>query len=267
MKLEELKKLKLINNYVLVEMNSTLNEQIEVSGGKKLWLDASFAKEIHTTLMGIVIRAPKILNGSMPWKTKIEIQKGDTVWMDWDASKAAFDDSSRHFKIDEKYYILVRYQSLFVVRRSVDLSMEQVTHYYDSYGWPDKLIREQKFIFIVLNGFILLDQLKKSELPYHIRPKEYKTDQKIPEQTLSEISKEYCRVGFLGEPLQGYIGADGDMEEELEFYGDSKLKPRDIVKMGAEYFCQPFEYDMHASLDGDRMFFIAQRQHIAAIIE
>jgi len=174
--------MKPLNNSVIVEIDHE-DGVIKLPNNKKLYIDTRFNPAQHICIVGKVLEVPDKINytlkkNSIDWKTELEIQVGDLVWMVYTVV------SNPVYRFDKKT-ILVKYQEIIAVKRG-----------------------DKKF---PVNGYCLLEPLEmelKSEIiiPEHLK--------KLPNRKLGYIAykglpnKQYWGTGSKKNPI-------GESDEDI----------------------------------------------------
>ncbi len=230
---------RVIKNSLMVELDEENNYFITKSG-VKIYIDNTFEPEKHIVVTGTVVSAPRSLffkKGSpytMPWKTPLEIKRGDRVVMYYLAVQNCLrDEEKKYIKENGKYYILVRYNNVYAV------------------------IRDNKVIPV--NGYILAEP---AEDPWKKKKQEYlKKISGIEIVTLQEKSNTdvvFAKAVYIGHPNTEYANSDFSDENIPVKEGDLMVmkKVRDI----------PVEYEYHSKIDKGRKLYRIQRHDILAIL-
>lgn len=134
---KELENMRMMNNNVLIRIKM-FNDLITFSDGTELTLNTDFEPAEHITATGEVYKTPDKLifdrkaYNSMEWKTEVETQPGDTVYIDYfevlqalgmKADKAASYPNERWFEVEGWLYIMVPYSALFFAIRGDSIIM------------------------------------------------------------------------------------------------------------------------------------------------
>lgn len=194
----------------LIENNITI-------GDMKLYIDHTFEPQDHVSCKGIVTVVPerlpfdKTIMPSMEWKTDIEVQVGDTVWMDYHAVLLALGKSFDEAQESEEPLfdddgVYIKYQDLFMAQRDEE--------------------------FIMLNGYVLIS-LESQKMP--------DTSLIIHDRIKSLKSKRIGKVVKVGNKNTDYLHdnyVDGDVN-----VGDH------VVFM--DYANRKLEQDLYKSLGED----------------
>jgi hypothetical protein len=253
-KLDALPK-KIMPNWVLVKLDILNKERrtksgIWIASGKEdngLDTDEVFRQiDRYGTVVMICDRLkfdPKIFHlWSLQWKTKIEIQVGDTVW-----SRAMGAHDCERFYIDKEnngekyreYYKLIKYDELIVSKRG------------------DKIIP--------LNGWILMEPYVNMLSKLLIAPSPYQ-------------NRNYGIIKYIGEPNTDYHGnyestgethKDQDYIEEIrdtKFWSDDRGLDVKVGQKIMHNFQEIWVESDYVSTFGEKLK-ICQRRHINAIVE
>jgi len=92
--LKNINRVKALNNFCLVKISNLGFDGKLKLPGTEIEVDTTFSPEKHVELIGQVVRIPDRLTyqyrsrpgfpvNSMPWRTRIEIEKGDMVYIDY----------------------------------------------------------------------------------------------------------------------------------------------------------------------------------------
>lgn len=112
-------------NYVLLEVNKPMQDKIKFND-RELILDTSFNPGKHTTTSAKVMSVcKKIAKGknALEWTPQIEVKPGDEIICEYlaillgfgrKAHKYAKHESPLYFEYDGKYYVFVKYTSLYM---------------------------------------------------------------------------------------------------------------------------------------------------------
>lgn len=254
---EELSRFKPVSNMILVKPNRG-NDEI-LLGDLKLYLDISYHKEVHSPVMGTIVAVPDSLNPkAMQWDVDMEVRPGDVAWYSYLSAQNAIDPvMGRTILCEGEAYFMIPYEEVFVVKgermQYESTPIEKRTRVGDrEFGamWPVGM-KEQ---ILPVNGYCLVEPVEEIE--------EWKIGNLVLERPgMSEKmpSSRYGRVAYVSKGLvRKYNDGDGVPDEDQVSVGD--------------YICFDVacdlivEYDLHAKLDGKKMFYRMQRRYIHAII-
>lgn len=230
---KEIHLIKCIPNRVLVKLTRK-EDELDLGSGKKIFIDPSFAREMHTPTVGIVVAFPEILDSSiMPWKTKCELQKNDYVVFSYESSINALQEDTSRLYIDEKndVYIMIDYEDLFVAKRAGKI--------------------------IPLNGYVLCTPLPIEDV---------KTNKiVIPDIIKRKRSDKFAMIAHIGTRCEEYYNGQGEVRPELydpEFIGN--VGDKIIFDKNSDI---PLEYELHQTLGGRKeTFYRVRRCYIKAIL-
>ena len=192
----------LLNNRVIVEVETFMYDQIKTESGFQLWVDNTFEISNFAVRSGKIAKLPEKLEcwkddkDSMAWETEIEAKVGDDVWF-----YAMAAHSGEKLLFQGKKYVIMSYEDLYVAKRG------------------DKVV--------CLNGNVLLKPIIRHEkaLSYsseYIDPdyaivahigsinKEYETEYREDDNRLKEGMK-VCISGIIPRRLEmpPYLDFDG----------------------------------------------------------
>lgn len=185
---QEFDKIIPLNNYVVIKpiISETTNGGIFV--GTTVMDVNSNEAGLFTGSRAIVVKVPSKLyyniegywkkDGSMPYKTDMEVKVGDEVWFEYLCAIVAYKDSKTNFiaEVEGEKYIFIKYE--FLTCKRVD------------------------GVLIGLNGNIILD-------PIYEKPKSvFEYEKKKPTRR--------CIIAAISTPLQGYahLGANEGLQPE-----------------------------------------------------
>lgn len=225
MKIQSLDNFEPVNNQILIRVTGKFADKIQIKdangGNTELQIDALFNPEMNMTVTGEVILAPKtFIYGSKglytPWKTTIQVESGDKVWMSYSAISKAFPKDGKDDRIIivendvqitgggvkwRGVYILVDYCYLIVAKRGEEI--------------------------IPLNGQNLVEPIMWSELPATMWPKELEPtpmDNNAGVLKVHDVfntpAPGYGIVVKKAEPNIEYTGPNGDpcdLSDDVEF--------------------------------------------------
>lgn len=161
----EVDKARTLYNYVIIEFDPKLHEKTN-SGIYTPAITQVDTAALHVIRTGTIVKVPEQLyyskddpQYSMRWKTGIEIEVGDQVWLNPDTVNDYI------FREDDRYFRIVKYEDLIVAKR-------------------DKRV-------IMLNGYILLERVvSKQKLGSFIAEKVIGDQGKI--KYIGTKNQEYC---------------------------------------------------------------------------
>lgn len=222
-------------NNVLIKLDAE-NDRIKTKTGVDLFIDISYDMEKHSTVTGIVCGLPSHLSytghpDAMPWKCEMEAQIGDMVVVYYLSIVNAFKKETRKYFIENgERYVFVQYSSIYA------------------------LIRDGKVIPI--NGYCLIEPMENPEL---IKQKEQAKKfglELVMADTKSKSGVVYGRVAYAGKPNDAYIDEGISDRGVVVNTGDCV-----VMRKVSDIFAQ---YSLHASIDGGKNYYRAQRKQILA---
>lgn len=262
-----------MNNNVLVKANRGRNE-LRIGNGEMIKLDFSFEPERNAPVSGTVYAVPQALEpNSMEWDTECECFPGDTVYFDYKAALNSLEqDFSDMIVCGNEAYMLIPYDLMFVAKRmeaagiSVDISKLPKGFDKDDLlkhqgpGLADYLMEMQipydtlppVPVIIPLNGYNLVEPLTQDKF------KDAKFA--MPDHIRTRTSARFGRITHLGKVIKKYNVGNGFYKPETD-----NVKVGDVVAFD-EACDLPVEYGLHASLDGNKIFFRIQRRYFLATI-
>lgn len=244
--------IKPINNQVLIRLTRR-GDEIELSNGHKLHLDTSYNEEEHRPVVGEVIAVPaklKFVDGdlsSMPWKTEMQLQKGDIVIIRRPAVSSCFiQNSGRIIEQDGEQYLFIKYSDIILAKRQLSRDTE---------NFQTVEVDGNKMAVIMLNGFMLLEPDEE----------EYKTFLELP-KSVRRLSKLTGTVRFIGMPNLAYQkmvdATSQDTTLPPDYYFDVQPGDKVVFHKAADI---PLEQDLHQSFEGrDKKYFRCQRHKLLA---
>ena len=228
----EISSMKIIPNRVIVKLTRK-EDELDLGNGNKIFIDPSFAREMHAPTVGIVVNFSEKLNPSlMRWKTTCELKLNDYVVFSYESSLHALGDDDSRALMDENkdLYVILDYEDLFVAKRGTKI--------------------------IPLNGYVLCSPI----------PVEHKTSLVVPSSLKKMRSDKFVKIAHLGLRNEEYYNGDGSIREDL-------YDPMWVGKVGDTVLISKncdltVEYELHQSLSGRKeTFFRVQRCYIKANIE
>lgn len=183
----ELEKVRTLYNYVIIEFDPKLHEKTN-SGIFTPAITQVDTVALHVIRTGTVVKKPEKLyysqqdsQYSMRWKTNIEIEIGDQVWL----NPSTVNDYV--FRENNKYYRVINYEDLIVAKRN------------------DKII--------MLNGFILLEPIINEIQALKFTSKVQENDKgKI--KYIGKKNEEYCIPEYVQFDETVYRSDPDGIEEE-----------------------------------------------------
>ena len=214
---EELQALRPIKNYCLVKITRKMDE-IE-RGSLKLYYDKSYDDYKNAPVVGTIFKTPSKL--TFDWhgvenETDMELQDGDQVYFKYlayvNAMPGENENDHKYYEVDNDpaVYILIKYDSIFCIRRQNDEI------------YP-------------INGYVICEPLDAED--------KWHSDIIIQPQITNEIykrSETFAKVVSIGSPIKKYRSPNVPLD-------DKNLKVGDVVAI--DYACDiPLEVELHQTL-------------------
>lgn len=235
MKINSLRSLKLLNNWVLVKPDPG-NDQIRLKGGKVLYLHTYLEEHKHAVTSGTVVKCPPSLtyytektSSSLDYETSQELKTGDKVIFHFLQTTSSV-GKGRYIEYGDEIYLLIKYDSLFCALRNIGSVAEPVE------------------AVIPVNGYVLVEPKMAAEY-------EINTTLILPDYLKKKSSEMRGIVRYIGSPLFGYRDYPEYGEDADNFQvGDDILFPKgDSV---------PLQYEMHRLFDKDKLYYRMHRRDI-----
>jgi len=223
-------------NKVLVKLND-FNDTLTLSNGIKLSLDYKYRPEVHAQVVGTVAGTPQKLYynkedyaGSMEWETTMDLQIGDTVYMEYLAVILALADrydyapsypDPQWIKDGDDMYIVIDYSVIYFAIRNSNI--------------------------ILLNGYCIANPIEVNALPT-----------KFQLIQTSETSQKFAQIKHPGQRINNFL------DKKFEDHGC--YKQGDIV-LFHPYANQKVEHSIHQTLERGEEYVVIQRQWIYATAE
>lgn len=227
-----------LNNYILVKLDPD-NTSIKLKSGFQLYVDTSFDPEKHQVVTGTVYGIPSKLeysgtpNKGLPWLTDMEVKLGDKVVVYYLAIVNALKkEQQRYFFEGSDKYVLITYNNIFTV-------------YGDGFVKP-------------INGYVLIEpcsdpflektkeRLKKLNLEW------------VKLDTKSNTNVSFGIVRYMGKPNREYVD-EGASDDGV----DVKIGDTVVLRKVSDI---PLQFNLHAKIDGGKVYYRAQRRKILAVI-
>jgi hypothetical protein len=223
----------------------------------------------------------------MDWMCDMELRKGDKAWVS--AIEAincleVVDDSTGEI------YQLIHYSDFKVAKRLTrNAQLKDIK--------KDKFMREDDLLYkvIPLNGYIISEEVKVEGVEQHIenikeiqkhtkeyefaascqpKPKHYHVGQgqhyekqdKFTDIEIGEdlIDKRYGIARYVGKPVHFYLKYEHN--EVIKYYEGDCIKPGDKFFKQNPAIHPMLEDPLHASFNGNKMYFVNQRRNIMFIL-
>jgi len=227
------------SNYVIVELLREEDQAMSKSGvymgmhEDDTWEDE---RETHSadiaSVVGRVAKLPSKLtfgdkDNELPWETEVELQIDDLVWFNLIETKNA-----NEITVDGMIYRCIPYRDCYVAKREY---------------WRDKWKGEKYTKIIMLNGFVLLEQVKIPRL----------SDFDLLDHGVYE---DRGIVKYFGTPNKSYVNPN---------YVDAlDIKEGDLVYFQRGYKPFPLERRKYFSMfEGDKLFWCVQRRRLTFAID
>lgn len=226
-------------NKVVVRL-AGLNDKIKLANGTELSLVTKYDAANHAPVVGTLVGLPsklyfnkKDVAHSMEWETEVELEKGDTVYMQYLAVLLALADKFNPaasypeptwFIKDEETYVIIDYANVYFAIRGKKL--------------------------IPVNGFCIARPIVRKE-------KEH-AGLIIPKHLQKRTSKKWAEIMYVGKRCTDFV--DKRQSDKGE------VKEGDIVLFGA-WSNQRVEYSMHQTFfkeDGE--YVVIQRKWLKAVV-
>jgi len=230
--IDEFRKLRILNNKVLIKPRGG-NDEIELSNGKTLFIDTSWEREKHAPTIGEVVKVPNRLI----FDRKSTMR---TTEFDVDMELKVGDQAIYHYlvpencmkrgeyvEVNDDIYFVVNYDQIFCAKRGDEV--------------------------IMVNGYILIEPVVEDAFESNILI--------TPESLKDKNSPIEGIVRYIGSPVRNYL-----YEKDLPPESANEPQVGDRV-MFLEDSDIPLQYDLHANLEGKKMFFRMQRKDIFGIVE
>lgn len=227
-----------LNNYILIKLDPD-NTSIKLKSGFQLYVDTSFDPEKHQVVTGTVYGIPSKLeysgtpNKGLPWLTDMEVKLGDKVVVYYLAIVNALKkEQQRYFFEGGDKYVLITYNNIFTV-------------YGDGFVKP-------------INGYVLIEpcsdpflektkeRLKKLNLEW------------VKLDTKSNTNVSFGIVRYMGKPNREYVD-EGASDDGV----DVKIGDTVVLRKVSDI---PLQFNLHAKIDGGKVYYRAQRRKILAVI-
>ena len=112
----------LLNNFVLIEVEDFVYEELKMKSGLNLWVDNTEQTHQYVVRHGTVVKLPDKFNfwdtdkRGLQWKTDMDVKIGDLVWF-----YAITSHSSEKLIYEGRKFILVNYEDLYLAKRGNDI--------------------------------------------------------------------------------------------------------------------------------------------------
>lgn len=269
MKLFDIENIRLLNNAVIIKPLKELNDSIKIEGGGEIYIDTSFAKGQHSSVIAEVIKVPDTLlysdhqnENSMPWDTDVEIQKGDIVWVSWNTIILAFKDDANYIKFiyNDEIYLIINYKDMFLALRKY-MAMDSDT--WENFGWEETSYTKYDgdiCIVNMLNGYCLVEPVRWKNLPDRLLPseiKELKEGKIINNNILNQYAPQYGIVRYTGVPNKQYL--DDYKSDNIE------VSNGDIIKFARNADIW-FEYPLHVKFNPEKKVFYRMQRYLMEVV-
>lgn len=227
MKIDSLRKLKLLNNWVLVKPDPGNNE-IRLKGGKKLFLNTSFEEHQHAVTSGTVVKCPSSLTyytehttARLQYHTTQELLPGDKIIFHFLQTSSSV-SKGRYIEDGDEIYLLIKYDSIFCALRGEKI--------------------------LPINGYILVE-------PKMVAAYETISTLILPDYLKKQTSEMRGTIRHMASPLFGYDDYPeyGEDSNEYQVGDDILFRKVDAV---------PLQYEMHRLFDKDIIYYRMQRRDV-----
>jgi hypothetical protein len=201
----------------------------------------------------------------------MELEKGDMVWMNWDAIITAMRSTEQKIEIDGKLHLLIPYLQLFLALREVPNAKEIFsiwTNVDNLMKYNTNMLTRNKITYevIMLNGYCLVEPIKIKDLPPELFPVEFlSSGVMVPDIVGDAFSPLYGMVAYCGVPNREYIDEHIIEEDGIKIPGTVRgVGPGDIIRFSksADIF---LEYPLHARLTDDKALFYRMQRHLMTV--
>lgn len=229
--IDEFRKLRILDNKVLIKPKGG-NDEIELPGGKKLYIDTSWEVEKHAPTIGEVVKVPNRLifdlrstRRTTEFDVDMELKVGDMAIYHYLIPENCI-KRGEYVQVADEIYFIVNYDQIFCAKRGDEV--------------------------VMVNGFILVEPVVEDAFTSSviITPDSLK-DKNSPIEGI---------VRYIGAPVRNYL-YELDIKENAD---EPKVGDRIMFSQDSDI---PLQYDLHASLEGKKMFFRMQRKDIFGIVE
>jgi len=226
-------------NKVVVRL-AGLNDKIKLADGTELSLVTKFDVANHAPVVGTLVGLPtklyfnkKDISRSMEWETEMELEKGDTVYMQYlsvllaladEFNPAADFPDPKWFTKDGEMYVIIDYSNVYFAIRG------------------DKLIP--------VNGYCIARPIIKEEKEHG--------GVVVPKYLQKQKSSKWAEIMYVGKPCKDFI--------DKRYKDKGEVKPGDIVLFGA-WSNQRVEYSLHQTFfkeEGE--YVVIQRKWMKAVV-
>jgi hypothetical protein len=224
------------NNQILIKLDPE-NKSIRLKNGFELYIDDTFEPEKNITVTGEVWGLPSHLcysgepNKGMPWETPLELKYGDKVICYYLAIVNALKSENHKYLIEgNDRYIWIHYQNIFCAYGE---------------GWVKPI-----------NGYVLVEPSDDPTIEAQKARMKALGMELVVLNTQSNTNVSYGKVKYMGIPNRRYVDSEYTDEGVDIAIGDIIVlkKISDI----------PLQYDVHAKIDGGKLYWRVQRRNIMA---
>lgn len=251
--------IKPISNNVLLKVKND-NSKIKLEGGQILLLDTSYNVNQHSSVVCEVVEVPDRLifskehGNSMPWRTEMELRKGDEVIIFYMSYQNAFGQDKRTILYEGEEYFFVRYDDIFVAKRHWTDTENDVFWKANPNGLSKEVMYRMNLVennkklsnVICLNGYVLCEE----------KEVEIKTTLILPDSVRKKVDRKVVKVAYVGRPNTEYI-------QNPDYHDDNILESGDMIVIDRDSDLQ-LEYE--PTFYGKNRFVYLQRCLVGCIL-
>lgn len=249
-----------ISNHVLLKVKND-NSKVKLEGGQIILLDTTYNPNQHSSVVCEIVEVPDRLifskdhGNSMPWKTDMELRKGDEVIIFYMSYQNAFTSDKKCFEFDGQEYFFVRYDDIFVAKRHWTPTENDVFWKSNPNGVDKEVMYRMNLVenqgkissVICLNGYVLCEPMDKR----------INTTLIIPDYIKRQHDVKLMKVAYVGSPNREYL-------LNPVYHDDNTIEANDVVIVNKNNDL-PLEYE--PTFYGKNEFFYMQRCEIHGIIK
>jgi co-chaperonin GroES (HSP10) len=265
--------IKPLNNNVLLKVTQS-NAKIRLSESTELYVPWGNEAERHSDVVCEVVAVPDRLRykvkertprgqgvpeeGSMEWKTEMELRVGDSVIIHYMAFVSSIKKGDKIVEIEGVQHFFCPYDLIILAKRKWTPTetdafwkqYDQSTTKYITQEWMNQksIVIDGKDIYnvIMLNGNILVNPVEK----------EIKSTKLILPDSLTKTNKKLVKACYVGSNNQEYMNG---------VYADADVEPNDtlIIDKDCNVLLQPEE---HRTFNGKQEYWWFSKALVHAII-
>lgn len=257
-----IEKIRPISNNVLLKVKND-NSKVRFENGTIILLDTSYNQNQHSSVVCEVVEVPDKLNfhkdhgNRMPWRTEMELRKGDEVIIFYLSYQNAFGGDKRTFTYEGEEYFFCRYDDIFVAKRHWTSTENDVFWKANPEGLSKEVMYRMNLVenngklsnVICLNGFILTQGVEKR----------YQTTLIIPDYLKKQKDLKYMKVAYVGRPNSEYLANPA-------YHDDNILESGDLIIVEKDTDLN-LEFSDHLTFFGKEEFFYIQRCLVHGIVK